>query len=250
MRASQLTEQEKPDAFDILNSQFKWVTATVLKSAIKMLSKKPTTNVEDWELDIHQILSHYILRDFSGHAGANQILLLDIWSSSSDNKEPGEFEFYVFNADDNIGKSSGHYPGATSSYFRVADVLNIMKVALAHINKQSLQSLRADIGGHVDQSQDGRPTEEPANKLKNTRIYKKLQKVVYEQFRDDVVDVLIGVNDVDLTMEPSNDPEFVFANGVTDALFYAWSIHVNIEGIRPGCVYDYMLSGSKDLLVQ
>ncbi len=249
MRASQLTENDKPDAFDILASQYKWVTAAELKSAIKLLSNMPTTDIKDWELDIREILTDKMLRDLSGAVGDKSIIMIDGYSSSSDAKENGEFEFYVFNQHDSIGTQPGMFPNATTSYFSYTNVLQILKLALSNIKKQSLPSLRADMGVPATQTQAAPAPAESANKLKNTRTYKKIQKEVLAQFVDEVIDIFPSVNGTEPTMELSVDPEYVFANALTDALFYAWTMHVSFPAIHPGCVYDYLRDGDKTMLV-
>jgi hypothetical protein len=203
-----------------------FVTAALLAKAIEVVKSalSAPADTEDRQEILDRVYEHIdqmLVRDFSGEVTVDTDDLILICKNAF---EPYDMavELYSQNGD------------VCFYYLDAEAALRFLSAALANIGKQVANP-------HANQTA-------PIKKALTTRKYKTIYKAVIDTFNSQVVDMLGQVADKDLSLEAATQDGDVFADKVTDALFFAWAYNHEHPAIAKGCVYDYIASGDGALL--
>jgi len=205
---------------------YPFAKAEAVKAAIALVQKAVKEEEESpaqQELldEAHDLLDVDLVRDFSGQATSNPRDIVQIVKNC-----------YVLD-----GFACEVTPEEGEAYFIYlpADgALIFLQTVLDNMDRQL-----ADIENAVAA---------PTNKALNGRKYKSIRKAVVAAFDEQVVSMLGEVAGKELSLDVATEEGCVFADNVTDAMFYAWSCNFKHEAVSEGCIYDYLASGDKNLL--
>lgn len=216
------------NAIDQMIKQHIFATAKDLKAAIALVKKavkaKDSSAAQELLDKAHSELDCMLVRDFSGEATSNPMDVVEIVKNA-----------FVY---DDFAVEVTHTDGISEFiYLPAASALVLLQSALANIDQQV-------VGGILPSA--GRPG--PAAKH-DDNTYQRIAEEVLFQFDGDVVTMLPNPqtgDDLDTTL--ATNGKNVFADTLTDALFFAWCCRASFPEINQGRVYDYLMTGAEDLL--
>jgi hypothetical protein len=222
--------ENKMNALDTILKNSEFAKADAIKAAIVLVEKacKEKNKKEQQNLldQAHGLLDLSLVRDFSGlatHSGDNVVEIV---------KNAFVLDSFAVEVNDATGEYDPYF-----YYMPAKDALTFLKCVLANMDKQV---------ANLTIGQD-KPVPN-TNKAKNTRKYKAIHKSVVAVFDEQVVSMLGNVAGNDLSLDAATDEGCVFADKVTDAMFYAWSYNYKNQEVAEGCLYDYLATGDKQLL--
>ena len=218
--------EESSSALEDLMAMHEFIPAHLLADAIKIVklavSAPEGSAARQEHLDqVYPCIDNMLLRDFSGEVTT----------------DPNDLVLICRNAFELYDMAVEHYnqSGHASFYYLPAEkALKFLQTALINIDKQ-VANLKTNENA-ADQ-----------NDL-NTRKYKSIRKKVVEAFNSEVVEMLGDVAGHDFSLEAADSDGNVFADKITDAMFFAWSLNYKMAPIAKGCIYDYLASGDRILL--
>lgn len=210
-----------------ITEQRPFANEKALKSAIFLVNKavkedKESSSQQELLDEAHDQLDCMLVRDFSG-----------IVSNSPENVIEIVRNHYVL---DDFAVEVNYVEGGTEfMYLPAEQALSFLKNVLANINKQV-----PEFSHNLEPIQ--------TNKNMNDRKYKSIYEKVVSDFNEQVVSLLEKVDGNNLSLNEAISKGDVFADKMTDAMFFAWSCNYKHDEVAEGCIYDYLASGDKCLL--
>lgn len=202
-----------------------FVNASALAEAIKVVKAAvaaPAGSALRQERleEVYGYIDQMLIRDFSGEVTTSPNDIVQVCRNAF---EPFDMAVELYSQN-----------GDVSFYYLPADsALTFLTTALTHLDQQ----VPAPAVTEVDIS--------PALA---TPEYAAIRKKVVADFDNQVVSMLGDVAGQPLALAAANQGGVVFADKLTDAMFFAWSCNYKHAAILEECVYDYLQSGDVALL--